>query len=397
MKYNFDTVPQREGTCSLKFDFKEKYGKQPDILPMWVADMDFTSPPEVIAALKTRAEHGIFGYTMPDDAYFSSVTNWFARRFGYKVQPEWIVTAPGVVFAIAQAVRALTEKGDAVLIQKPVYYPFASIIQSSGRKMVNSPLVRRDCDDVHICAYEIDFEDFERKIVQENVKLFILCSPHNPVGRVWTQEELYRMGMICKAHGVKVIADEIHQDFVYPGSRHTVFADVDESFGAFTVLCTSPSKTFNLAGLQCANIIISNKILRDAFKKQMYASGYSQPNIAGLVTAHAAYTQGEAWLEELLIYLRGNLDFVLEIFRSRLPRVKAVNPQGTYLLWADFSNYGFTAQELDTFLSERAGLWLDGGTMFGEEGAGFARFNIAAPRTVMETAVKKLCAAFGTL
>ncbi len=384
MKFDFDTVIPRKNTNSLKYDFAEERGKPADVLPMWVADMDFQTPPAVREALAARAAHGIFGYSEPDKTYFDALANWFSVRHGWGVDPYTSVRTPGVVFALCTLIRCLTRAGDAVLVQEPVYYCFQECIRDNRRKIVVSELVFDGK------RYSIDFDDLERKIVENEVKLFILCSPHNPVGRVWKKEELEKMAEICLRHNVFVVADEIHEDFVYPGFRHTVFSSLSEEIADRCAVCTAPSKTFNLAGLHVANIFIENAAVRRAFRKELDAQGFSQANIMGLDACRAAYQSGAEWLDQLIDYLLGNLALMREAFRTRMPQIRMVEPEGTYLPWVDFSKLGLSAPELDRFIAERAKLWLDGGTMFGAGGAGFQRFNIAVPRSVLRQALDRL-------
>lgn len=390
--YSFATAVNRKNTDSIKYDFAGRMGYPADILPLWVADMDFPSPPEVLRALETRVRHGIFGYS--DDAgpeYFGALSAWYRERFGWELSPEWLVKTPGVVFAVSAAIRALTREGESVLIQPPVYYPFARLISENGRKPTVNPLVYKDG------RYSIDFSDFEEKIRQNRVKLFILCSPHNPVGRVWKQEELSAMGEICLKYNVPVVSDEIHADFVSPGHRHCVFASLRPEFSDLTVTCTAPTKTFNLAGLQISNILISNGELRDRFRQEVERTGCGLPNAMGLVACRAAYAHGGPWLEELKAYLLSNLSFVRQFLSERLPRVRLVEPEGTYLIWLDCRELGLSDCELKERTLYKAGLWLDDGPMFGPGGAGFQRMNIACPRAVLKEAMERLAGAFSGL
>ena len=411
--YNFDKITNRKGTNSLKYDFAVERGKPADVLPLWVADMDFPVSEEISKSLHAAVEHGIYGYTQPKDAYYNAVMNWMERKHNWKTKREWIVKTPGVVFALGAAVKAFTDPGDAILIQNPVYYPFTNIIRDNNRKVVDNTLVYHpvtertvvpvttdDASEQQINnvgtvspAYQIDFEDFERKIEQEHVKLFILCNPHNPVGRVWTVEELQKLGEICLRHHVIVVSDEIHNDFVYPGYEHTVFANVDPRFAEFTLTCTAPSKTFNLAGLQISNIFIPNENLRKAFKTEIDRTGYDEPNALGVVACEAAYRAGEDWLEQLRAYLLKNLNFLRDFLQEKIPQIHLVEPEGTYLVWLDCSELGITGKELDQFIVDKAGLWLDGGSMFGPSGAAFQRVNIACPQATLELALNKLKAA----
>ena len=408
--YNFDKITNRKGTNCLKYDFAVERGKPADVLPLWVADMDFPVSEEISKSLHAAVEHGIYGYTQPKDAYYNAVMNWMERKHNWKTKREWIVKTPGVVFALGAAVKAFTDPGDAILIQNPVYYPFTNIIRDNNRKVVDNtlayhpvtertvvPVTTDDASEQQINnvgtvspAYQIDFQDFERKIEQEHVKLFILCNPHNPVGRVWTVEELQKLGEICLRHHVIVVSDEIHNDFVYPGYEHTVFANVDPRFAEFTLTCTAPSKTFNLAGLQISNIFIPNENLRKAFKTEIDRTGYDEPNALGVVACEAAYRAGEDWLEQLRAYLLKNLNFLRDFLQEKIPQIHLVEPEGTYLVWLDCSELGITGKELDQFIVDKAGLWLDGGSMFGPSGAAFQRVNIACPQATLELALNKL-------
>lgn len=384
MPYNFDEIIERKGTNCIKYDFACERGKPDDLLPLWVADMDFRTPPEVVDALVAASQYGIFGYSEVKEPYFKAVHNWYQEHFGWQTEQGWLVKTPGVVFAISTAVRGLTEPGDSVLIQRPVYYPFTDVILSNGRTLVNNALIYRDG------KYQIDFEDFETKIKENNVKLFVLCNPHNPVGRVWTKEELIRMGEICLRYQVTVVSDEIHADFVYPGHQHLVFSTIKPEFADITITCTAPSKTFNLAGLQVSNNFISNGVLRRAFRRESGRTGYGQLNTLGLIACQTAYEKGYPWLQELRKYLNGNLTFIREFLKAELPEITLVEPEGTYLVWLDFRNLGLSEKELEQLIVNKAKLWLDEGTMFGPEGEGFQRFNIACPRATLETAFHQL-------
>ncbi len=384
MNVSFDPVIDRKRTNSLKYDFAAEHGKPADVLPFWVADMDFRTCPAVQKALEKSVRHGIFGYSESKREYFDALYRWYSDSFGWKIQREWLVKTPGVVFAICTAIRALTNEGDAVLIQRPVYYPFSESIRNNNRKLVNSPLIYRDG------KYSIDFQDFEEKIVRNHVKLFILCSPHNPVGRVWTKQELIRMGDLCVKHHVFVLSDEIHSDFVYGGYRHLVFASLKPEYLRQTVTCTSPSKTFNLAGLQVSNILIADPAMRRRFQSERKKTGYSQLNTMGLAACQAAYENGRLWLEELKKYLSGNLAFVRQFLKENLPQVRLVEPQGTYLVWLDFRCLGLDGDRLEDLIVNRAKLWLDAGPLFGPEGEGFERINIACPKSLLSEALFQL-------
>ncbi len=384
MKYNFDEIIDRRNTDCLKYDFAAERGKPEDVLPLWVADMDFRTAPGIIERATADAKFGIYGYTEGRDDYFQTVAAWYRNYFDWQVEKDWLVKTPGVVFAIANAVRALTDKDDAVMIQQPVYYPFSAVIRDNGRMLVNNELVLRDGH------YEIDFEDFEQKIIAHKVKLFVLCSPHNPVGRVWTEEELRRIGDICLKHDVKVVSDEIHSDFVYEGRKHHVFTTVNPDLQEISIICTAPSKTFNLAGLQVSNIFIPNEKIRQAFRQQMSAVGYQEVNMIGLHACQAAYETGREWLEELKVYLRGNLDYARDFLANNLPQIKLIEPEGTYLLWLDCRGLGLPEERLEHMIVQEAKLWLDAGAIFGAAGEGFERINMACPRAVLSEALERL-------
>lgn len=388
MKYNFDKVIDRTKSNCIKYSFLAEHGMSPDTLPLWVADMDFETAPEIRTALEKAATHGIYGYTGLKDFYYQAVIHWFESRFGWKIEKKWILTTPGVVFALAAAVRAYTEEGDAVLIQRPVYYPFTNVIEKNKRKVVNSPLILKNGH------YEMDFEDMERKITEHQVRLYLMCSPHNPVSRVWTREELLRAAEICKKHDVLMVVDEIHCDFVYSGHVHTSFGTLGEEYASRAIICTAPSKTFNLAGLQLSNIIISDQRLRRAFIAELNRCSIFDGGLFGITGCRAAYESGGPWLDALLKYLEGNVAFVREYLRKYIPKVRLIEPEGTYLLWLDFSSCGLDDAQLKSRMRKDARIWLDEGTMFGEEGSGFMRLNIASPRSVIEEAMERMRAVF---
>lgn len=383
---DFDKVVNRKGTKSLKYDFAVKRGYPEDVLPLWVADMDFPTSSYVEDALVNVARHNIYGYsnTQEGDGFFEAVSGWMKRHHDFEVEREWHVKTPGVTFAIAHAIRALTKPGDAVIIQQPVYYPFSSIIRENKRKLVSSDLVIDEEG-----RYHMDFEDFEKRIAENDVKLFILCSPHNPVGRVWTKDELITVGDICKRHGVYVFSDEIHFDFIWKGPHH-VFQDLKEEYKDFTITATAPSKTFNLAGLQQSNIFIPNESIRRKFKAEISATGFDEPNIFGITAAQAAYESGDEWYDAATAYIKSNIDFAADFVRNNLPGVKLIDTQGTYLLWLDFRNLGISTVELDDILINRAKLWLDSGKIFGKAGEGFQRINTTCPRSILKEALSRI-------
>ena len=385
--YNFDEVIDRRNTDCLKYDFAVQRGRPKDVLPFWVADMDFSIAQEIEDALVKRCQHGIFGYSEATDGYFAALQNWYLKHFNWQVQRPWLIKTPGVVFALAMAVKAFTEPGDGVLVQQPVYYPFTEVIRDNDREVVNAPLALVNGH------YEIDFADLEQKLANPKVKLMFLCSPHNPVGRVWTKEELLKVGDLCLKYNVITVSDEIHSDFVWDNNVHTPFATLGEEYQQNCIVCTAPSKTFNLAGLQVSNIFIPNQKLRRAFRKQIDAAGYSQLNTLGLVACQAAYTYGEEWLTQVKAYIRSNITFVDDYLKQNLPQIKMLPIEGTYLVWLDCSALGMTADEREQWLWHEAKLWLDGGGIFGKEGEAFERINVACPRATLLQGLEQLKAA----
>ena len=384
---DFDTVVDRKNTSCLKYDFAVKRGMPADILPLWVADMDFKTSSYIQDAVAAQAEHGIYGYTESGDSYFEAVSSWFFHHYDWKVEEKWLVKTPGVVFALAMTVQAFTKEGDGVMIQQPVYYPFSGVIKDNGRKVIDNTLVQDETG-----RYHMDLMDFEEKIIREKVKLFFLCNPHNPVGRAWTREELEKIGDICYRHRVVIVSDEIHADFVY-GRKHQVLANLKKEYEEITITCTAPSKTFNIAGLQVSNIFIPDNQLRHRFKKQIAASGYSQLNAAGLVACEAAYRYGEEWYSGVKEYIWENICFAQEFVKEHIPGVTMKKPEGTYLIWIDFRALGLSVRELDDLIIHKAGLWLDSGAIFGAAGEGFQRINVACPRVTLQTALERIEAA----
>ena len=381
---DFDKITDRRNTNCLKYDFAVKRGMPEDVLPLWVADMDFQTSSYVQDALIKQVQHGIFGYSDGQESYFEAVKGWLKKHHDWEVQENWLVKTPGIVMALALSVKAYTDPEDAVLIQSPVYYPFSEVISDNGRKIVSSDLFLGEDN-----RYHIDFADFEKKIVEEQVKLFFLCNPHNPVGRVWTKEELETIGDICYRHHVIVVSDEIHADFAFQG-KHQVFANLKKEYEEMTIACTSPSKTFNLAGLQTSNIFIPNQKLKNAFKKQLDAAGYSQLNAAGLVACEAAYRDGEEWYQTMKKYVADNIAFTKEFVEKNLPGVNMVDHEGTYLIWLDFNGLGLCTQELEDLIVHKAKLWLDSGRIFGKCGRGFQRINVACPRSTLKEALERI-------
>ena len=380
----FDKVIDRRGTGCIKYDFSLEHGVPEDALPMWVADMDFRTAPEITQELRRVTDHGIYGYTGVQEDYKAAVTAWYRDRFGWQADPNWMIQTPGVVFALAMSVLAFTKPGEGVLVQRPVYHPFSNMIIRNKRQLVNSPLVLKDG------CYSIDFDDFERKASLPEVRLFLLCSPHNPVGRVWTPEELKTLEEICLRHDVIVVSDEIHSDFVWDGHTHHVLAGISETYHQNTVICTAPSKTFNLAGLQTSNIFIPDPALRKRFRETIEAVGYGLPNLFGLSACRAAYTGGASWLEQAKRYIWDNICFMDRYLREEIPQLRMTKPEGTYLTWVDFRDLGLSENQRQELLLQKAKLWLDSGAMFGPEGEGFERFNLACPRALLEQGLEQL-------
>ena len=381
---NFDEIIVRKGTDCLKYDFAVRRGKPEDVLPLWVADMDFRTSSYIEDTVIERTKHGIFGYTEVGERYFKAVKGWQKRHHNWDIRPEWLIKTPGVVFALAMAVKAFSEPGDKVLIQQPVYYPFTEVIEDNGRVRVSNDLYLGDDN-----RYHIDFEDFEKKIAENDIKLFLLCNPHNPSGRVFTREELERLGDICLKYNVTVVSDEIHNDIIFKG-EHTVFASIKKEFEDISLICTSASKTFNLAGMLISNIFIPNRQLRRRFRQEVNAAGISQLVTLGLTATEAAYDHGDEWYEAMLSYVGKNIEFVKKYTKDNLPNVNVIDGEGTYLLWLDFRKTGIDTAELDRRVVYDAKLWLDSGAIFGASGEGFQRINVAAPRAVIKECLDRI-------
>lgn len=379
MKYDFDEVISRRGTLSYKWDS----ATDAEVLPLWVADMDFRTSPAIIEALQRRVAHGIFGYTRVPDVYYQAVTNWFARRHGWNIQREWMIYTSGVVPAVSAVIKALTVPGDKVLVQTPVYNCFFSSIRNNGCTLAASPLLRIGN------TWQMDFEDLERKASDPDVKVFLLCNPHNPVGRVWTREELLKAGEICSRHGVTVVSDEIHCELVYPGHAYTPFASISGDFSARAIVCISPSKAFNIAGLQIANIVVPDEEVRRKIDKAININEVCDVNPFGVTATIAAYTEGEEWLNQLLVYLQANYKWMQDYCRTHLPDFPISDLEGTYLVWMDCSILHKTSDVLEQELLDESKLWLNAGTMYGTEGEGFMRWNIACPRSVLAEGLER--------
>ena len=382
--HSFDEVIDRSGTQSIKWDFYEK-----DTLPLWVADMDFRAPQPVIDAIMERVKHGIFGYTYYPSYYYDVLIKWFKRYYNWEIQKEWLIFTPGVLFAINLAIKSFSNPGNKVILQNPVYYPFYGIIQNNGCHVVLNPLKLING------RYQMDFENLEQIAKDSRTKILILCNPHNPVGRLWNQEELTRLGKICIKNGIIIIADEVHCDLVYPGYKHTSFASINGIFAQNSLTCTSASKTFNLPGLQLSNIIIPNQKLRQIFSSSLESIfipdelGYL-PNVLSLVALHAAFEKCKNWLKSLILYIKDNFEFLNSFIKKSLPQIKVIEPEGTYLVWLDFRGLNMDDHQLETFLLEKAKVVLDGGYKFGQGGEGFQRINIACPRSILEKALDRI-------
>ncbi len=383
MKYNFDKSIDRLGTSSVKWDYLNRVFGNSDVLPMWVADMDFEVPQPVIDAVVKRAQHGIYGYTEKPDSFYSSIASWLEKRHGWHISKDWISVCPGVVPAISLSVLSFTEPGDKVLVQTPVYYPFFSSIESNDRIIVNNQLKQENG------KYFIDFEDLESKLGR-GVTAMILCSPHNPVGRVWSREELGKVGELCLKHNVLLISDEIHSDLVYAGNLHIPIASISEELAQRTVTCIAPSKTFNIAGLATSIAIMQNEDLRKKFNDTIKCLGIEMSNLFGITALEAAYTNGYEWLDQLLAYLEGNVDLLMDYFESNIPGIKVSRPEGTYLIWLDCRELGMNQKDLVSFFINKAHVGLNDGAVFGAGGEGFMRMNIACPRSLLAETLNRI-------
>jgi cystathionine beta-lyase len=396
VKYNFDQVHSRRNTNCAKWDAVKAIFGSDDVIPMWVADMDFPTAKPIVDALKKRVEHPFYGYTQAGKNTTEAVVDRMKRKFNWKIKPEWVVFTPGVIPAVSGAIKSLTHPGDEIILQEPVYYPFFSAVKSNGCQINTNQLKFQNG------RYEMDFADLERKFSPQGgmhfgssrIRAIVLCNPHNPIGRVWGREDLKRLGKIIIGHGATVISDEIHCELLFKGYKHTPFASISKELAQNSIVCMAPSKTFNLAGLSASTIIIPNKKLRDGFQEAGVAHGV---NLFGLTALEAAYRYGDEWLEQLLAYLQGNLDFTLKYFKENIPKISAIPPQGTYLLWLDCRALGLDDKTLSTFMKEQAKVGFDDGSMFGLGGLGFERMNIACPRSILKEALQRIEKAVKTL
>lgn len=386
MKYDFDKITDRTGTHCVKWDYYEMKDEVKDMIPMSIADMDFAAPDFIIDSIVKRAKHGIFGYTVIPDSYYESLIKWLEKRFHWSVKKEGIRFSPGVIPALNFAVQAFTEAGDKVIIQPPVYHPFRFSISNNGRVVLNNPLISEGN------SYRMDLEGL-KKIIDNRTKMIILSNPHNPVGRVWREDELKALGEVCLENNILIISDEIHSDLIMPGSTHIPTASLSDELAAITITCTSPSKTFNLAELHAANIIIPNPELYSRFDLTLAKAGINKPNIMGMIATQAAYSKGEQWVEELIPYLYENFLFMESFFKENLPKVKVSGMEGTYLGWLDFRAFGLSNAELEEMLLSKARVAMTPGRIFGSEGECFFRMNLACPRTILKEALKRICGA----
>ncbi|MEN6618207.1 MAG: PatB family C-S lyase [Rikenellaceae bacterium] len=385
--YNFNKVIERAGTSCVKYDSRKDVFATEDLLPMWVADMDFQSPPAVIEAARRLCDHGIFGYTFRSESSIEAFMSWVAKRHNWQIKREWITSSPGIITALPIAIRAFTKEGDRILIQTPVYPPFHSIVKEHGRILLCSPLFIKDGQ------YKVNWEDFETKL-KSGVKMFILCNPHNPLGRVWSRDELKQMGDLCCKYGVTIFSDEIHSDLILFGNKHTVMASVSEEIARHTITAMAPSKTFNIAGMLNSVIVSSSTELFTGFHKELTSLHLELGNIFGHITMEAAYKNGEEWLNKLIKYLEGNVNYAYSFISEEIPSVKLIKPQSSFLLWLDFRFTGYSHQEVGERLIKIAKLGLNDGAAFGEEGIGFHRMNIGAPLSVVKEGLNRLKAAF---
>ena len=379
----FDRVVERRGTGSVKWDMRDD-----DVIPIWVADMDFESPREVQDAIVERARHGIYGYTIESVGLYKAVTDWLSRRHDWTIEQDWIAFTPGVMPGIRGLLQALTRPGDKVILQSPVYPPFFSAIRDSGCHVLNNQLKYEHS------RYTMDFADLEEKAKDPRTKALILCSPHNPVGRVWTRDELTMLGNICMEHGVVVISDEIHSDLIYREYKHIPLASICNELRDNTITCISPSKTFNLAGLKTAYLVIPDSEVRREFRSSVLPK---QATIFGGIAAEAAYTWGDQWLDALLDYLQGNRRFLAGYLSEKIPQIEEVEAEGTYLVWLDCRKLGMDNEDLERFMLDKVGLWVNQGYSFGSGGDGFIRMNIGCPRSILEKALTRLHSAVDNL
>lgn len=383
MKYNFDTIVDRSNNFAAKWsEMDKKYGTN-DLLPMWIADMDFKAAPCIVEAIRNRLDQEIYGYTTRPDSYNESIVNWVSKRFGWNIKKEWLIFSPGVMPSISLIIQELTDKNDKIMIQEPVYSPFNSIVKANDRELVISPLIKEENGN-----YVMNYAEIEANI--KGVKLFILCNPHNPVGRVWTKEELIKLGDICIRNNVKVISDEIHCDIILKGHKHTPFGSISEEFAQNSITCMAPTKTFNIAGLQMSQVILPNEDDYNKLDTAFTRIDIKRNNAFSLVATEAAYNHGEDWLDEFLEYLEGNIDYAVKYIQDNIPTLKVNKPEATYLLWVDFSKLGKSDDEIAKALVEKGKIALNNGPSFGIGGSQFQRINLACPRSMVEEGLSRI-------
>lgn len=390
MTYNFNEIIDRSNTASVKYDLREMFFKNESVLPMWVADMDFRTPDFVMEAILKRASHEILGYSIRTDSYFSALINWLSRRHKWEVKQEWITFSPGIVPALNMCTLAFTRRRDRIIVQPPVYFPFFDAVKKHGRKLVYNPLILKNG------RYQMDFENLEQ-LCREGASMLMLCNPHNPGGTAWTKDELVKMAGICLKYNVLMVSDEIHSDLVNVGYKHTVLAAISPEIAAQTITLVAPSKTFNLAGLSTASVVISNPVLMKKFKGVIESLHVEMGNLFGNIAAEAAYSHGDQWLDEMLVYIDGNISHLINFAGENLPMVKVMRPEATYMAWLDLRETGMTDAQLMDFMVNEAGLGLNAGKHFGPGGEGFMRINLACPRSVVEKALTQMKQAFDKL
>lgn len=386
-KYNFDEIVKREGSNCLKYDALEMFFKSKELLPLWVADMDFKTPDFIVEAIKQRAEHEIYGYTFKTDSYYQAIINWMRQRHDWEIQKEWISFSPGVVAGLAFAIESFSKPGDHIIVQPPVYFPFFDVVKGTRRKMIENPLK------IENGRYTFDLEDLKSKITKDT-KILMLCNPQNPGGMVWTREELIALTDICLENKIMIISDEIHSDLIYEGHKHIPLASISNEVAKNCVVSMAPSKTFNVAGLASSLVIIPNKVNYARYERTIGVGHFGMGNIFGTVALEAAYTHGEEWLEQILTYLWDNYLLLENFIQTKLPRVKVMKPEATYLVWMDFSDYGMKNDDLIQFTVENAKLALNDGGRFGTGGDGWLRINIGCPRSILQEALHRLEKAF---
>ena len=385
MKYSFNEKIDRTGNHAAKWEEMGKKFISDDLWPMWIADMDLKTAPEIIEAMREKVEQGIFGYVYRPDSYYQAAADWLERRFEYKIDPATLINSPGVVPTLSLLVRSMTKPGEKILIQSPVYYPFAATIRDNGREVVENKLVKDDEG-----YYTIDFEDFEKKVSDESISLFIMCSPHNPVGRVWKRGELQKMSDLCLKYKVRVISDEIWRDIIMPGHKHIPTASLGKEIENNTITCFSPTKTFNIAGLQASFVTFPRREEWEKFDNELGILDIKRNSPFSLVAFETGYTKCDEWVNQLVEHLNGNMDYVINFIREKIPEIKVKKPEGTYLMWLDFSALGLCKEDTSKFMQEKCKIALDDGFWFGENGIGFERMNIACPRYMVEEGMNRI-------